>query len=118
MFDMLKGLGQVASLLRNPGKVKEEMAQLHARLAQVVAEGDAGAGMVKVRFNGHSEMIGCTLSDEILKMNDREMLEDLIKAAVNQGLMRAREISAEETAKMTSQLGLSLPPGVKLPGMS
>jgi DNA-binding YbaB/EbfC family protein len=118
MFDMLKGMGQFASLMKNLPKLRQEMEQLQQRLAQIVAEGDAGAGMVKVRFNGRMEMIGCVLSEEALKMNDREMLEDLIKAATNQALTRAREQAAEETSKMTAGMGLALPQGVNIPGLS
>jgi DNA-binding YbaB/EbfC family protein len=94
------------------------MEQLQQRLAQIAAEGDAGAGMVKVRFNGKMEMIGCTISEEALKLNDREMLEDLIKAATNQALDRARKQAAEETTKMTAGLGLALPPGMNVPGIT
>jgi len=116
MFDMFKGMGQMAGLLRNLPKIKEEMEQLQQRLGQVVVEGDAGAGMVKVRFNGRLEMIAFSLSEDAMKLNDREMLEDLIKAAVNQGLVKAREQVAEETSKMTAGLGLALPGGTNLPG--
>jgi DNA-binding YbaB/EbfC family protein len=118
VFDMLKGMGQIASMMRNLPKIKEEMEQLQERLAHVVAEGDAGAGMVKVRFNGRMEMISCVLGEEALKLNDRELLEDMIKAAVNQGLGRARQLAAEETKKMTEGLGIALPPGTNIPGLS
>jgi len=118
MFDMFKGMGQFAGLLRNLPKLKEEMEQLQQRLGQVAAEGDAGAGMVKVRFNGRLEMTAVTLSEDAMKLNDCEMLEDLIKAAVNQGLAKARQQVAEETTKMTAGLGLSLPGGMNLPGPS
>jgi DNA-binding protein YbaB len=73
-----KGLGQIASLLGNLPKLQEEMAKFQQRVGQITAEGDAGAGMVRVRVNGRMEMLGCTLSDEALRLNDREMLEDLI----------------------------------------
>ena len=74
--------------------------------------------MVKVRFNGRMLMTSCVVSDEVLKLNDREMLEELIKGAVNQALERARQQVAEETSKMTSGLGLALPPGANLPGIT
>jgi DNA-binding YbaB/EbfC family protein len=118
IFDMFKGMGQFAGLMRNLPRLKEEMEQLQHRLAQIVAEGDAGAGMVKVQFNGKMEMIGCTISEEAMKLNDREMLEDMIKAATKQALDKARQQAAEETSKMTAGLGLALPPGMNLPGMT
>jgi len=115
LFDMFRGMGQIAGLMKNLPKIKEEMEQLQARLGQLIAEGDAGAGMVKVRCNGRMEIIGVTLSEDAFKGNDREMLEDLIRAAVNQALARAKQQAAEETNKMAVNLGL--PPGMGLPGL-
>jgi DNA-binding YbaB/EbfC family protein len=111
-----KQLGQMAGLLQQLPKIKEEMERLQQRLGQLVAEGDAGAGMVKVRVNGKMEVLSCSISEEVFRLNDREMLEDLIKAAVNQALERARQQAAEETGKMAA--GFGLPPGLGLPGMS
>ncbi len=110
---MFKELGQMASMLKQLPKIKEEVERLQQRLGQITAEGDAGAGMVKVRVNGRMEVVACQLSDEALR--DREMLEDMIRAATNQALERVRKLSAEETAKMASTLGV--PPGVGLPGL-
>ena len=118
LSDMFKGIGQVAGLMKNLPKIKEGMEQLQQRLGQIVAEGDAGAGMVKVRINGRLEMISCTISEDSLKLNDREMLEDLIKAAANQAMAKAREQVAEETSKLTAGLGLPMPQGVDLPGLT
>jgi nucleoid-associated protein EbfC len=61
------------------------------------------------------ELVGVTISEEAVKLDDREMLEDLIVAAVNQAMVKVREQVAEETQKLTG--GLGLPPG-GLPGMS
>ena len=113
---MFKGLGQLASLLQNLPRIKAEVESLQQRLAQFTAEGDAGGGMVKVRANGKLEVLSCTVSDELLRMNDREMLEDLIKAATNQALDRARQVAAQETGKMAS--GFGLPSGMGLPGIT
>lgn len=110
---MFKELGQLAGLMRQLPKMKEEMERLQQRLGQVVAEGDAGGGLVKVRVNGRMEVLSCSLSEEALRLNDREMLEDLIRAASNQALERARQQVAEETGKMAA--GLGIPPGMGLP---
>jgi DNA-binding YbaB/EbfC family protein len=109
------GLGQVASLLKNMPKIKEEMERLQQRIAQITAEGDAGGGMVKAKVNGRLELLSCMISEEAIKLNDREMLEDLITAAVNQAINKARQLTADETAKMATNLGL--PPGLNLPGL-
>jgi DNA-binding YbaB/EbfC family protein len=114
---MFKELGQFANVMRQLPKLKEEAERLQQRLAQITAEGDAGAGMVKVRFNGKMEMTACTLSDEAMQSGDRELLEDLISAAVNQALERVRLQVAEETNKMATNMGL--PMGMmNLPGIS
>jgi DNA-binding YbaB/EbfC family protein len=113
---MFKEIGQFASLMKNLPKLREEMDRLQQRLGQISAEGDAGGGMVKAKVNGHLEVTACTISEPALRLGDREMLEDLVRAAVNQALQRARQMVAEETSKMAS--GLGLPPGFSLPGMS
>ena len=112
---MFREMGQMAGLLKQLPKIKEEMEKLQQRLGELTAEGDAGGGMVKVKVNGKMEVVSCTLSDEVLKTPDRELLEDLIRAAVNQAVEKARQKSAEETTKMATELGL--PPGMGLPGL-
>jgi DNA-binding YbaB/EbfC family protein len=114
-MDFFKDIGQLTGLLRQLPKIKEEMERLQQRLGQLTAEGSAGGGMVTVRVNGRMEMVSCSLSDEVLRLNDKEMLEDLIRAATNQALERVRQSAAEETGKMAS--GFGLPPGMGLPGM-
>ena len=107
---MFQGLGQLANLMKALPRIKEEAQRLQERVGQITAEGDAGAGMVKAKVNGRMELVACTISEEALKGNDREMLEDLIKSAVNQALAKARQQVAEETSKMAT--GLGLPPGM------
>jgi DNA-binding YbaB/EbfC family protein len=111
---MFKELGQMASLFRQLPKIKEEVAKFQQKLAQITAEGTAGGDVVTVRVNGKYEVLSCRLSEEALKLNDREMLEEMIRSAVNQALERVRLQVAEETSKMAS--GLGLPPGMQLPG--
>jgi DNA-binding YbaB/EbfC family protein len=112
---MFKELGQITNLLRQLPKMREEMERLQQQLGQLTAEGDAGGGMVKVRVNGRMEMVQCVIGEEIMRLNDREMLEDLIRAATNQAIQRVRKQAAEETSKMAT--GLGIPPGLDLPGM-
>lgn len=87
---------------------------MQERLGQIVAEGDAGAGMVKAKATGKLEIVGLAISDEAMKLNDKEMLEDLVRGAVNAALNKAREKVAEETGKLGASLGL--PAGFKMPG--
>jgi DNA-binding YbaB/EbfC family protein len=115
---MFKELGQIMNLakqLPQLAKIKEEMERLQQRLAQITAEGDAGAGMVKVRVNGKQEVLACSISEDAFK-GDREVLEELVLGAVNQALERARQLAAEETQKMATGLGMPLG-GMGLPGL-
>lgn len=115
---MFKELGQLAGLMRSLpqlGKLREEMEKFHQKVAEITAEGDAGAGMVKAKVSGKMEVLSVTLSDEALKGGDRELLEDLIRSAINAAIDRARQRVAEETSKMAGEMGL--PPGMNLPGL-
>ncbi len=111
---MFKEIGQIMNLMKNTSKIREEVEKLQGRLGQIAVEGDAGGGMVKVKVNGQMEVQSCLLSQEAL--GDKELLEDLIAAAVNQALKKARQLAAEETSKMAVELGL--PPGLNFPGLS
>jgi DNA-binding YbaB/EbfC family protein len=114
---MFKGISQIAGLLKNMpslGALQEEMERLKQKIPTLTAEGSAGGGMVTAKVNGRMELLACKLSDDALK--DREMLEDLIIAAVNQAVEKVRQLVAEETGKTAG--GLGLPPGLNLPGMS
>src|SRR5829696_6294503 len=112
---MFGDLGKLASLMTKTGKIREEMEKLQERLAKLSAEGTAGGGMVTVKVNGKFAVLSCRLSDEAIALQDREMLEDLITAAANQAMDKARQLIAEETQKMAADLGL--PPGINLPGL-
>jgi hypothetical protein len=113
---MFKEFGQIMGLAKQLPRIKEEMERLQQRLGQLSAEGDAGAGMVKVRVNGRQEVVSCQIHEEAFKAGDREMLEELIRGATNQALQRIREQIAEETARMAANLGL--PAGMGLPGLT
>lgn len=107
---MFKELGAMMNLLGNKGKIQEEMQKFQEAVGKVTAEGTAGAGYVTVKVNGHMQVQSVRLSDEVMRLNDREMLEDLIAAAVNTAMGKAKEAVAQETAKMAGTLGL--PPGM------
>jgi DNA-binding YbaB/EbfC family protein len=87
---MFEGLSQLANLMKSLPRIREQAALLQQRVGDISVEGDAGAGMVKTKVNGRFELTGLTISEEAWKLNDREMLEDLIKSAVNQAMERAR----------------------------
>ena len=103
---MFKELGGIMNLLNNKGKIQEEMQKLQQTIAQLTCDGTAGGGMVTVKVNGHKNVLSVKISDDALKLNDREMLEDLIVSAVNAAMAKCREQVAAETAKMAGSLGL------------
>jgi nucleoid-associated protein EbfC len=71
--------------------------------------------MVTVRANGKFQLVICKITDEAMKLQDREMLEDLIRAASNQALEKVRNLLSEEAQKVAGEIGL--PPGINIPGM-
>ncbi len=111
---MFKEIGALASMLKALPKMKEEMEKMQARLGEIQVEGDAGAGMVKVRVNGRMEVVACDISDEAL--GDRELLEELVRMATNAALDRARQEVAEASGKLVGELGIAPPGG--LPDLS
>jgi DNA-binding YbaB/EbfC family protein len=114
MFDKL---GMLASLLGNRGKLQEEIAKFQQNVGQITAEATTGAGYVTVKVNGKMEVLAVRISEEAMALGDREMLEDLIAAATNQAMGKAREQVGQETAKVAQNMGL--PPGLfgGLPGL-
>src|SRR3954469_15386811 len=115
MFDMFKNMGAMAGLMRNLPRLKEQMEQFQRKVGEIVAEGDAGAGMVKVKCNGRMEIMSVTITEDAGK--DRELLEDLIRAATNQALAKAKALVADETSKMAQEMGLPPGMGMNLPGL-
>ena len=107
---MFKGIGDVMRLLGNQGKIQEEIAKFQAQVPNITAEATAGGGYVTVKVNGRLEVLSVRLTDEAMKLNDREMLEDLIAAATNAALAKVRQQLSEESAKMAA--GIGLPPGM------
>jgi DNA-binding YbaB/EbfC family protein len=114
---MFGKLGQLASLFGNLPRIQEDVQKFQGTLGNLVAEGDAGGGAVKVRVNGRMEVVSCQLLDSARIGGDRELLEDLIKAATNQALAKAREQVGEGYKKMFASLGLPTGMGTGMPGL-
>ncbi|MEL6999163.1 MAG: YbaB/EbfC family nucleoid-associated protein [Pseudomonadota bacterium] len=111
---MLKGLGDMGKLMKQAQEMQAKMAEATEKMAELTAEGSAGAGMVKAVATGQGEVKSLTVDPSLLESaEDKEVLEDLIVAAVNDAIKQAREAGQAEMAKVTE--GLPLPPGMKLP---
>ncbi|NKN31929.1 YbaB/EbfC family nucleoid-associated protein [Marichromatium bheemlicum] len=106
---MKAGLG---GLLKQAQKMQEEMQQAQARLAEEEVTGEAGGGMVKVTMNGKYQAKRVEIDPSMLG-DDKEMLEDLISAAINDATQRVAEKMKETMSSVTA--GMPLPPGMKFP---
>lgn len=102
MSDPFGGMGGLMSGL------KQQMAQIQAEAEKAEVEGTAGSGLVVVRMNGAQEVLAVRIDDKA--MADRELLEDLVRAAVGDAVRRSKEASAQRLAAFAQKLGL--PPGM------
>lgn len=107
---MLKGLGDMAKLMKQAQAMQQKMTEAQERIAEIEAEGESGAGRVKARVSGKGELRGVSIDPSLMTADDREVLEDLLVAAVNDAHAKAQEKAQGEMAKLTE--GLPLPPGM------
>jgi DNA-binding YbaB/EbfC family protein len=103
--------GGIAGLMKQAQQMQENMKKAQEQLALVEVEGQSGAGMVKVLMTCAHDVRRVSIEPSV--MDDREMLEDLVAAAVNDAMRRAEQLSQERMSGFTA--GLNLPPGMKLP---
>lgn len=95
MFDGLKNLGNLGAVLKQAQEIGAKLQGLKEELRTRRAQGSAGGGMVTVEVNGLCEVLSCRIDPSLVKPEDREMLEDLIVAAVNQAFTKAKDLHAE-----------------------
>lgn len=103
--------GGLAGLMKQAQVMQDNMNKVQEQLAQTEVEGQSGAGMVKIVMTCAHEVRRVNIDPSVL--DDREMLEDLIAAAVNDAVRRGEELSKEKMSGFTA--GMNLPPGFKLP---
>ena len=104
--------GGLAGLMKQAQQMQENMKRLQEQLAAVEVEGQSGAGMVKVVMTCRYDVKRVSIDDSLLK-DDKDMLEDLVAAAVNDAVRRVETTTQEKMSGMTA--GLGLPPGFKMP---
>jgi hypothetical protein len=107
---MLKG--GLGNIMKQAQQMQENMQKMQEKLAMVEVEGQAGAGMVKVVMTCRHDVKRVIIDDSLMG-EDKEMLEDLLAAAVNDAVRRVETTTQEKMSGFTS--GLGLPPGMKLP---
>jgi DNA-binding YbaB/EbfC family protein len=101
-------LGNLAELMRNAGKLRESLAKATEALGQLQVEGAAGGGAVTAKVNGRLELISVRIDPKLLEDGDAELLEDLVAAAVNAGLVKARDAASQSLASVAG----GIPPGL------
>jgi len=97
------------NIMQPAKKMQERMVELQEELATKSVEATAGGGMVSVRVNGKFEILSLKIEKEVVNPDDVEMLQDLIVAALNEGIRKAQEMAASEMGKITG--------GMQIPGL-
>jgi len=95
------------TIMKQAKKMQERMGQLQKELETKTVEAQAGGGMVRVVVNGKFEIISLKIEKEVVNPEDIEMLQDLIAAAVNEGIRKSQEMASSEMGKITG--GLNIP---------
>jgi nucleoid-associated protein EbfC len=103
---------QLAGLMKQAQAMQDNLKKAQEELATIEVEGQSGAGLVKVVMTCKHDVKRITIDPSLLA-DDKDMLEDLVAAAFNDGVRRAEELSSEKMGKLTA--GMPMPPGMKFP---
>lgn len=101
--------GNLGNMMKQAQAMQEQLAKIQEQAASKTVEGTAGGGMVTVSVSGAMQVVALKIDPEVLKSGDAEMLQDLIVAATNDGLRKARDMMAEEMKSITG--------GLRIPGL-
>lgn len=104
----------IAAAQKAAEQIQTQMNDVQAKLDNIEVEGAAGGGLVKVRATARGRIIGVTIDESLMKVEEKQMVEDLVAAAFNDARDKADHKSAEEMEKI--QGGMGLPPGMNIPG--
>lgn len=103
------GFGDMGNLFKQAQEVQAKLAQIQEEMAQKTVEASSGGGMVRVCVNGQFVLSSIKVDPAVVNAQEIEMLQDLIQAAVNEGVRKAKEMVSEEMSKLTG--------GMKIPGL-
>jgi len=98
--------GNMSNMLKQAQAMQEQMGKIQAEAATKEVEASAGGGMVTVRVSGAMQVVNVAIDPEVMKSEDRDMLQDLLVAATNEALRKAKEMMAEEMKSLTGGLGI------------
>ena len=104
--------GGLGNLMKQAQAMQENMQKMQQEVANMEVEGQAGGGMVKITMTGRHDVKRVQIDDSLLG-DDKDMLEDLIAAAVNDAVRQVEKVTQDKMAGLTG--GMNLPPGFKLP---
>ncbi len=104
--------GNMGNLLKQAQEMQERLGKIQEEAATKTVEASAGGGMVTVTANGAMQVIKVVIDPEVIKAEDREMRQDLLVAATNEALRKAKDLMAEEVKSLTGGLGIPGLPGL------
>jgi len=113
MLKGIGGLGHMAKMMKAAQEMQGKMAEMQEGLERIVVLGESGAGLVKARCTAKGELTGLDIDPSIFVASEKEVVEDLILAAIKDAQSKASDRAQAEMGKLTE--GLGLPPGMKLP---
>jgi DNA-binding YbaB/EbfC family protein len=105
----MASIGAMGDLLKQAQEMQSRMAKIQEELANKTVQGSSGGGMVQVTVNGQFNITAVQIESSVVNPTEKEMLEDLVLAAVNDGMRKARELASNEMSKLTG--------GLKIPGL-
>ncbi|MEE9454417.1 MAG: YbaB/EbfC family nucleoid-associated protein [Paracoccaceae bacterium] len=115
MFKGLGGLGDMANIMKQAQEMQGKVQAAQEKLAEVMVTGESGAGMVSCTANAKGALKSLHIDPSLFNTDDKEVVEDLILAAIKEAQLKASAAAQVEMAKATE--GMPLPEGMKFPGM-
>lgn len=106
--------GGMQGMLKQVQKMQAEMQKVQGELGNKTVSEEAGGGMIKATANGNKEIVSVEIDPQVINSEEKEILEDLVVAAVNKALQSAGKMAEEEMAKITKGM---IPPGLNIPGL-
>ncbi len=101
------GMGNIQQLMQQAQRMQQQMAQKQAELAEKTVTAQSGGGMVTATVNGAHELLELSIDPDVIDPDEKEMLEDMVVAAVNQAMQQAEEMAQQELGKLTG--GMNIP---------
>ncbi|PJB00026.1 MAG: hypothetical protein CO128_01720 [Ignavibacteriales bacterium CG_4_9_14_3_um_filter_30_11] len=106
--------GGMQGMMQQVQKMQQEMQEVQEQLGRMEVSAEAGGGMIKATANGNKEIVSIEIDSQVIVADDKEILEDLVVAAVNKALQSAAKLAEEEMKKVTKGM---IPPGLNIPGL-